>query len=283
MTAETTIAPGQIDAPAALGARAKAGAPPWLRGLGGLIGFALLLEIAPRIGLVSPHYLPPFSEIMVALFHELMSANFWKALADTMRAWALGLVISLVAGTVIGIVIGSSSLLRTLTYSTIEFLRPIPSVALIPLAVLLFGTQLQSTLILVVYAAFWQVLIQVLYGVQDVDPVARETARSYRLGPWAQIRYLVWPTMLPYLMTGVRLAAAVALILAITSEIAIDTEGLGREISQTESGGAVAIMYAYVIVTGIIGVIVNLGARALERRVLSWHPSIRLDTAEAAR
>ena len=134
-----------------------------------------------------------------------------------------------------------------------------------------------STLILVVYAAFWQVLIQVLYGVHDVDPVARETARSYGLGTWAQVRYLIWPTMLPYLMTGVRLAAAVALILAITSEIAIDTEGLGREISQTEAGGAVAIMYAYVIVTGIVGVIVNLGARALERRVLFWHPSMRLE------
>ncbi len=271
-----------IDQPVAPRAAPKT-APAWLRGVFGLVGFALILEIVPRIGLVSPHYLPPFSEIMVALFRELMSATFWTAFDDTMRAWALGLVISLVAGTVVGIIIGSSSLLRTLTYSTIEFLRPIPSVALIPLAVLLFGTQLESTLILVIYASFWQVLIQVLYGVQDVDPVARETARSYGLGRWAQIRYLIWPTMLPYLMTGVRLAAAVALILAITSEIAIDTEGLGREISQTEAGGAVAIMYAYVIVTGIVGVIVNLGARALERRVLFWHPSMRLDAAGAGR
>ena len=98
-----------------------------------------------------------------------------------------------------------------------------------------------------------------LYGVQDVDPVARETARSYGLGTWAQIRYVTWPTTLPYLMTGIRLAAAVALILAITSEVAIDTQGLGKEISDTESGGAVAVMYAYVIVAGIIGVIVNLG------------------------
>lgn len=273
MTVTTTNTPGMPNA----------GMPAWLRGCCGLIGFALLLEIAPRIGLVSPQYLPPFSEIMVALVRELATANFWHAFGDTMRAWALGLVISLVAGTVIGIIIGSSSLLRTLTYSTIEFLRPIPSVALIPLVVLLFGTQLKSTLILVVYAAFWPVLIQVLYGVHDVDPVARETARSYGLGTWAQIRYLIWPTMLPYLMTGVRLAAAVALILAITSEIAIDTEGLGREISQTEAGGAVAIMYAYVIVTGIVGVIVNLGARALERRVLFWHPSMRLDAAGVSR
>lgn len=253
----------------------------WLQGLSGLIGFAALLEIVPRIGIVSPDYLPPFSAIVVALFKEMKTATFWTALSDTLEAWAIGLVISVVAGVAIGIAIGSSRLLRRLTHSTIEFLRPIPSVALIPLAVLLFGSQIQSTLVLVVYASFWPVLIQVLYGVQDVDPVARETARSYGLGTWAQIRYVTWPTTLPYLMTGIRLAAAVALILAITSEVAIDTQGLGKEISDTESGGAVAIMYAYVIVAGIIGVIVNLGARALERQVLAWHPSVRLDAAEA--
>ncbi|HEX4040446.1 MAG TPA: ABC transporter permease [Xanthobacteraceae bacterium] len=253
----------------------------WLQGLSGLIGFAALLEIVPRLGIVSPDYLPPFSTIMTALFKEMMTATFWTALSDTLEAWAIGFVISVVAGVVIGLAIGSSQLLRGLTHSTIEFLRPIPSVALIPLAVLLYGSQIQSTLVLVVYASFWPVLIQVLYGVQDVDPVARETARSYGLGAWAQIRYVTWPTTLPYLMTGIRLAAAVALILAITSEVAIDTQGLGKEITDTESGGAVAIMYAYVIVAGIIGVIVNLGARALERRVLAWHPSVRLDVAEA--
>jgi len=262
---------------AKLSARTQA----WLQGLAGLAGFALVLEIVPRVGLVSPLYLPPFSAIVAALFEETTSAMFWAALGATMRAWAIGFVISVVAGVVIGIVIGSSPMLRTLTRSTIEFLRPIPSVALIPLAVLLFGSQIQSTLILVVYASFWQVLIQVLYGVQDVDPVARETARSYGLGPWAQIRYVTWPTTLPYLMTGVRLAAAVSLILAVTSEVVIGSQGLGKEISDTQSGGAVAIMYAYVIVTGIIGVILNLAARALERRVLAWHPSIRLDTVEA--
>jgi ABC-type nitrate/sulfonate/bicarbonate transport system permease component len=244
------------------------------------VAFALLLEIIPRIGIVSPLYFPPFSEIVAALVRETGTERFWLALGATLRAWAIGLAISLVAGTVIGIVIGSSQLLRTFTRSTIEFLRPIPSVALIPLAVLLFGTRLPSTLTLVIYASFWQVLIQVLYGVQDVDPVARETARSYGLGPWAQIRYVTWPTTLPYLMTGFRLAAAVSLILAITGEVTIGTAGIGKEIADTQSGGAVAPMYAYVIVAGAIGVVVNVAARALERRVLAWHPSVRLDAAQ---
>ena len=81
--------------------------------------------------------------------------------------------------------IGAVPVLRAATASTIEFLRPIPSVALIPLVVVLLGTGMASTLVLVVYASFWQVLVQVLYGVADVDPVARDTAGRYRLGRWA--------------------------------------------------------------------------------------------------
>jgi ABC-type nitrate/sulfonate/bicarbonate transport system permease component len=76
-------------------------------------------------------------------------------------------------------------------------------------------------------------------------------------------------------MTGVRLAAAVALILTITAELIIGSPGLGKEIANAEAGGAVATMYAYVIVTGVIGVAVNVLARLLERRVLAWHPSLR--------
>jgi ABC-type nitrate/sulfonate/bicarbonate transport system permease component len=127
----------------------------------------------------------------------------------------------------------------------------------------------------VVYAAFWQVLVQVLHGVADVDPVARDTAHSYRLGRWARMRWLVWPTALPYAVTGVRLAASVALILAITGELVIGSPGLGREIAVAQTSGAVAPMYALVVVTGVIGVLANLAARMAERRALAWHPSVR--------
>ena len=120
-------------------------------------------------------------------------------------------------------------------------------------------------------------LIQVLYGVQDVDPVVRETARSYRLGPLTQIRHIIWPTALPYVMTGFRLAATVALVLTITAELVIGSPGLGKEIAVARSSGAVPLMFALVIVTGILGVLVNLFARAVERRFLAWHPSQRAE------
>jgi ABC-type nitrate/sulfonate/bicarbonate transport system permease component len=244
-------------------------------GLLGLAGLLALVEVLPYTGLVSADFLPPTHRIATALAGELGDGEFWHALWDTLVAWAVGLTIAVGAGVVLGIVIGTVPGLRAITASTIEFLRPIPSVALIPLAVLVYGTELQSTLLLVVYASFWQVLIQVLYGVQDVDPVADETARSYGLGLWARIRYVLWPTALPYVMTGVRLAAAVALVLAITAELVIGAPGLGSRIAVAQASNAVPDMYALVAVTGLLGVAINLGARRVERWLLRWHQSMR--------
>jgi ABC-type nitrate/sulfonate/bicarbonate transport system permease component len=244
-------------------------------GVLGVLGFIALLEFLPRSGLVDQRFLPPFSEMISALLDEARTAAFWTALGQTVAGWALGLLVAVVAGIAIGIVIGSVPVLRAATSSTIEFLRPIPSVALIPLVVLVYGTQMRSTLILVVYAAFWQMLIQVMYGVQDVDPVAADTARSYRFGFTRRVRSLLWPTALPYVLTGFRLSAAVALVLQITGELVIGSPGVGRLIGVAQSSGAVSTMYALVLVTGVLGMTVNLLARAAERRLLRWHPSVR--------
>jgi ABC-type nitrate/sulfonate/bicarbonate transport system permease component len=225
-------------------------------GAAGLAAFLALGEAVPRLGLVKEAYFPPTSRIAEALTDEVSDSAFWSALGDTLTGWALGLAIAVCAGVVAGVVISVVPYLREATASTIEFLRPIPSVALIPLAVLLYGTELKSVLLLVVYASFWQVLIQTLYGVQDVDPVAEETARSYGLGTWARVRHVLWPTALPYVMTGVRLAAAVA-----------------------QTSQAVPQMYALIVVAGLLGLLINVGARTVERRALAWHQSVRGEVA----
>lgn len=244
-------------------------------GLVGILLFLLAWEALPRLGIVEARFLPPASEVLITLIAYFGQGSFYVAIGETMLAWTIGLGISIIAAVVLGLIIGSSSFLSKATYSTIEFLRPIPSVALIPLAVLLFGVRIESSLLLIIYASFWQVLLQVLYGVADVDPVAEDTARSYGLGLIARARHVVWPTVLPYLMTGIRLASAVALILAITAELIIVSRGLGYQIRLTNSGGAIPEMYALIVATGMIGVIINLGMRLIEKKVLSWHSSVR--------
>ncbi|MBF0670975.1 MAG: ABC transporter permease [Salinibacterium sp.] len=248
-------------------------------GVVGIILFLAVWEVASRTGLVNPRFFPPASDVLVRLGTDLVSASFWTSVGQTMTSWIIGLTISAVAATAIGFLIGGSNFLRKATHTTIEFLRPIPSVALIPLAVLLFGVSIESALLLIVYASFWQILIQVLYGTADVDSVAMDTARSYGLGWWARVRHVVWPTTLPYLITGLRLAAAVALVLAITAELVIGTPGIGKQIELNRSGGSVVAMYSLVLATGIIGVIINMVMRFIEKRVLRWHASVRKDVA----
>ncbi|MBP1232400.1 ABC-type nitrate/sulfonate/bicarbonate transport system permease component [Arthrobacter sp. PvP102] len=246
-----------------------------LLGVAGILGFLGTWELIPRLGIIDERYLPPASEVIAALVADFGLTAFWVAVGETMKAWFLGLLIAVAAALLLGFIIGSSNFLRKATNSTVEFLRPIPSVALIPLAVLLFGVKIESSLLLIVYASFWQVLIQVLYGVADVDMVANNTAKTYGLGRMARIRYVVFPTALPYLMTGVRLAGAVALVLAITAELVIGSPGLGREIALAQSGGAISGMYALVLATGLIGVLINILMRFIEKKTLAWHSSVR--------
>lgn len=249
-------------------------------GLLGVLGALAIWEALPRLGLVSPSDLPPVTVVLRALAREAVTAEFWQAVLDTIVAWAIGLGIATVLAVALGFLVGSVPVLREFTRSTVEFMRPIPSIALIPLAVLLFATDIRSTLLLVVYACFWQVYIQVLHGVADTDPIAEETARSYRLSRWARIRYVTVPSALPYILVGFRLAAAVALILAITAEMIIGSPGLGQQIGTAREGGAEpAFVYAIVLVIGTIGVLVNAGVRFLERRVLHWHTSVRGEVA----
>ena len=244
-------------------------------GLIGVVLVTLVVELVPRLGVVDARFLPPASSIFGALFGVLGESTFWVALGNTLITWFIGLTIAMVLGVGLGMFIGSFSVVREFTSSTIEFLRPIPSVALIPLVVLVLGTQRPSTLVLVIYAAFWQVLVQVLYGVADVDPIARDTARSYHFSFLSQGYWVVWPTALPYVVTGFRLAATVALILALTGELIIGTPGLGQQIAVAQSSGAVPLMYALIVVAGILGVLVNVIARFIEAKALFWHPSIR--------
>lgn len=261
--------------PSPRGRRAASRVRSALLGAGGLAALVVVQELLPRTGVVSERHLPPSSTVAGALVTELGRPEFWQALRDTLVSWALGLAIAVAAGVVLGFVIGAVGPLRDLTASTVEFLRPIPSVALIPLAVILFGTRIQSALLLIVYASFWQVLVQVLGGVREVDPVADETARSYGLGAWARFRHLQWPTALPYVMTGVRLASSVALVLAITAELIVGADGLGKLIGTAQASNAIPAMYALIVVTGLLGVVINVGARTVERHLLSWHQSVR--------
>jgi ABC-type nitrate/sulfonate/bicarbonate transport system permease component len=240
-----------------------------------IAGALALWELLTRSGLLNPDHVPPMTDTVAELVQLLQESSFWSAVGSTLQGWALGLGIAAALAVPLGILIGSSATAYRAVRFVVEFLRPIPSVALVPLAVLIYGVGLESKVFLAAFASFWPLFIQTLYGVRDVDPVTTDTARSFGLNGFERLFRVKLPSAVPYIATGLRISSSVALILAVTAEIVIGSAGLGREINIARQGGAIELMYALIITTGLLGWALNIATTRAERRVLHWHPSHR--------
>jgi ABC-type nitrate/sulfonate/bicarbonate transport system permease component len=234
-----------------------------------------LWELVVGIGLLNQDHVPSMTATAEELASLLGDPDFWSAVGNTLSGWALGLGIAAVLAVPLGILVGSSPAVYRSVRFVVEFLRPIPSVALVPLAVLIYGVGLESKVFLAAFASFWPLFVQTLYGMQDVDPVATDTGRSFGLGRFERLWRIKLPSAVPYIATGLRISSAVALILAVTAEIVIGSAGLGRSINVARSSGAIELMYALIITTGLLGWLLNALTTRAERRVLHWHPSQR--------
>ena len=241
----------------------------------GLVVVLGFFELAPRIGVLPRSSFPPISEIFTSLGDQLTTSELWRAIRDTLDAWARAMLIAMLIAIPLGMAIGASRAGQLASRVTIEFLRPIPSVALIPVLVLVFGTRPSLKITLAVFGATFPLLFQAMYGVADVDPVAKDTARAFGLRRLARLRRVVLPAAAPFLATGLRISASVALILVVTGEYIVGVPGLGEQVFLAQNGGAFDRMYALIVAAGLLGVFLNLGFYAIERRVLFWHPSHR--------
>jgi ABC-type nitrate/sulfonate/bicarbonate transport system permease component len=242
------------------------------------IAFALALgEVLPRTGVLSEYAFSPSSAVFRSLWDQMHERVFWSAVRSTMEGWAIGLALAFLIGVTLGIVLGSSRWARAFTRPTIDTLRSLPGIGILPLIVFIAGIGMTTKVILIVFGAMWFFVFQTMYGVLGVDPVARDTVRSFGFNRLQQVRHLVLPSALPYVATGLRLASSVGLVICVTVEIVSGSPGLGREIlfAQAGGGGGIARMWALIVAIGILGVIVHLVFSRTERFALSWHISQR--------
>lgn len=245
----------------------------WLRGFAGLAALGVLSEILGRAGIVHRDLLPPASTILARAVSLASDGYFLTNLWSTIKAWAIGLAIAVAGAVPLGLLLGSLPMLNTAVRAVLEFLRPIPSVALIPLVSLILGSGQTTEVTLIAYAAAWPVLFNTIYGLQDVDPVARQTLRTFGFGRLSVIWRVALPSAAPFIATGVRLAAAVALILAVGTEILSGFgQGLGTFIVQAQQSfdGAKDVL-AGTVWAGVLGLLVNLALVQSERRLFRWH------------
>ncbi len=236
-------------------------------------------ELISRTGAISQKDLPAMSTSFEELWRMMQTSHFWLSVGDTVRGWALGLGIAAVLAIPTGILLGSSDFAASAFRIPIEFLRPIPSAALIPVLFLTLGTNLKSEVFLAAFGAFWPLLVQTMYGVRDVDPVAIETAKSFGVGWFERLYRITLPSAVPYIATGLRIASTVSLILAFTAELFMGTKGLGQDVNFAQSYGLEVQLFALALATGFLGVAIHIVFTTLERRALRWHPSQRAEAA----
>jgi NitT/TauT family transport system permease protein len=243
------------------------------RGLAGVIAFILLAQL---IGLAIPvSVLPRMFTVLVQAARLAGEGRFLADLGGTVQAWFLGLLLATLIGVPLGLLLGTLPGVRFATRAVVEFLRPVPSVALILLVSLVLGSGLRMTLTLITYGCLWPIMYNTIAGLDDVDPVARETLRAFGFGRLAVVWFVSLRSAAPFIATGVRIASAVALILDIGAGYIvgrINGAGLGAFIADATSGTAnLPLILAATLWAGVLGLVLNALLMLFERRLLPWH------------
>lgn len=269
-TAESSPAPSP--APTLGGARRRKS--PWA-GAASVLTALLIWQLSSMAGILPEASLPSAAAVFREWGSLLGDGAYWAAAWATLSSALTALLLVVLIGLPLGLVIGRIHFVRESTWFLVEFLKPIPPIAMLPLALLLWGPGSTMKLTLITYGALWPFLIQIIYGVSQVDATALRMSRSFRLGPWLTSSRVVVPGLLPFAATGVRVSASIAIIVAVVTEIVGGVSGLGRDIVLAYSAAELPRVYALIITAGVLGMTVNFLLALAERPLLFWHPTHR--------
>jgi ABC-type nitrate/sulfonate/bicarbonate transport system permease component len=245
------------------------------KGSAAFVLFIATWEVLRAAGTLSSQWAPSFFEIAGAIFSGITGGTLVPMLGQTLFAWLLGLAIAALIGIIWGVVISLSEAAAACSRILMRFLRPIPSVALIPVAILLAGLNMRMVVFLVVFASVWPVLFNTIYAMREVPELYRETAKALGLNAW-QIQLKVMNiAILPGVLTGVRVAGGIALVVAISAELVTGIGGLGGYIMEARVSGNMAATYAAVVIGGLLGTAISLAFAFVQKQFLQWSPDNR--------
>ena len=222
---------------------------------------------ARRAAALGSDALAPPSAAARAFAGAALDGSLWQATGFTLGTAALGLLVGAVLGIALGIVLGLSRRAAQLGGFSIEVLRPVPSVALIPLSMLMFGFGVRMELAIVAFATFWPMLVLVQSAVQQVEPRLLELSRVLGLSARDRAFKIVLPAIVPRLFVALRLGVAVALVVAVTVEIAANPHGMGYAMMIAQQSFDPALMLAWLGWNGVVGFALNAATLRLQRHV----------------
>jgi ABC-type nitrate/sulfonate/bicarbonate transport system permease component len=225
------------------------------------------LEWYTRTAGATSDALAPPTKAVLAFGMALKDGSLWQATVFTLGSAAIGLALGAVLGLLFGILFGLSQRAARMSFLSVEVLRPIPSVALIPLALLVFGFGLRMEVAVVAFATFWPMLVLSQAATRQVEPRLLEVATALGLSTADRVRKIVIPAMVPRLFVALRLGVAIALVVAVTVEIAANPNGMGYAIMIAQQSLDPALMLAWLFWISVVGFVINVAALRLQNWV----------------
>ena len=236
-------------------------------------GFVGLWQLIADQRLISPVYLPGPDRAWASLVRGFSSGDLLDKLVGTLEHMAYGWFVASIAGIAIGALIGSSRRMRSYVAPSLEFLRPLPVSAIIPVAIAMFGLTQGMALFVIAFGAIWPMLLATIHGFAAVEPRLYEVARSLHMSRLAIIFKIALPSASPDILSGMRLSLTVALILSVVCEILAGLDGLGHWVLLSARSFRSADLFAGVILLGVVGYLTALAMSMVEKRLLKWRSS----------
>jgi sulfonate transport system permease protein len=238
-------------------------------------GFAAAWQFVANYKLVSPVFLPGPDRAWAALVHGLVASNLAVKLGGTVEHMLEGWLLASIAGIALGALIGSSRAMRAYVGPLLEFLRPLPASAVIPLAIAIFGFSQAMALGVIAFGAIWPMLLSTVHGFAAVEPRLYEVARALHLSRLQVIAKIALPSAMPDILAGLRLGLTVALILAVVCEMIAGLDGLGQWVLLAARSFHSPDLFAGVILLGAVGFTGATLLNIVERRLLAWQDPSR--------
>ncbi|MFT4084809.1 MAG: ABC transporter permease [Nocardioides sp.] len=216
-------------------------------------------------------YFPPLSDVLNTFRHVWLFQRVPTDVVPSLLAIGIALLVSILLGVGLGVVLGLSPALGDMMSPVLQFLRYLPAVALVPLAIQLLGIGLSMRVAVIVLGAVWPILLNTIDGVRGIHPGIIDVARSTHVSRADWIFRIVLPAASPQIFTGIRASLSVSVVLMVASELLGASSGIGYFILQSQRQFAIPEMWSGMVLLGILGYLLNVIFGRVEHRVLRWH------------
>ena len=229
-----------------------------------------LWEASVRFGwMVSPTW-PAMSTVLATFWQNLTDGTYLAVIGSSLQRLFIGYFIAVFLAVAIGLAMGVWRSFYLLAEPLVEFLRPIPSPAYLPMAILFLGIDDAMKIFMVSFASFFPILLNTVSGVRSIDPILLETGKTFGYRRWEIMRKILLPASASFVLTGMRISLAIALIVTVIAEMVAGNSGIGYYVLNAQRSYLVPEMYAGVIALAVVGFALNKIFVFVENRLLHW-------------